>query len=434
MSLGAFNSTGYNVSFYQARIINGAGSFGSGNSWYNTATPRTVGWHHARIVFGIPNAGNFAPVSMYIDNMTNATVTSPTSGTTNGFNLIEMNHANSSSGYYDDLTFRAANDPWIVEQPLSQSVALGQPAYFNTVAVGTAYQWQFNGTNIPGATTSAYGIPAVAATNAGSYACVITGANGALSTSPAALTVSGPPALVAQPSSLVVTQSQTASFSAAAVGSNPLTYQWLFNGAPITGATATNYVATDSQATNAGSYSVLVTNTQGSATSAVATLTVLVPPSISAQPQSAVLATGNCATLSVTATGTTPLSYQWQWNGTPQVTGTAYSSYTACNAGSYSVLVSNIAGVMLSDTVTLSFTNPPAAQPGHFDSLSLLTNGWLQLSMSGTPYSNYVLEFTSTWTNWAPLTNLSGPNGLFQFIDPSSTTNPERFYRLRLGP
>ena len=80
---------------------------------------------------------------MYIDNMTNATVTcSPTNA---GFNLIEMNHANSNGGYYDDLTFRAANDPWIVEQPASLSASPGQSAYFTTVAVGTGYQWQFNG-------------------------------------------------------------------------------------------------------------------------------------------------------------------------------------------------------------------------------------------------------------------------------------------------
>ena len=49
--------------------------------------------------------------------------------------------------------------------------------------MGTAYQWQFNGANIGGATASAYSIASVAATNAGSYACVITGTNGTLTTS-----------------------------------------------------------------------------------------------------------------------------------------------------------------------------------------------------------------------------------------------------------
>ena len=520
MSLGAYNGSGFNVSFYQARIINGAGNFGSGNSWYNTPTPRSVGWHHARIVFGIPNAANYAPVSMYIDNMTNATVTSPTSGTNTGFNLIEMNHANGNSGYYDDLTFRAANDPWIIEQPANQAVNLGQPASFTTVAVGTAYQWQFNGSNLNGATTSAYSIASVAATNAGSYACMISGTNGTITNIPAALTLTGPPSIVAQPGSLTVTQSQTAAFSVTAVGSIPLSCQWQLNNVPIIGATATNYTVanaqstdagcysvvvtnslgsvtssvatltvilpptitnppqsltvnqgtdapfsvavsgtapfayqwffnggavsaatasgytvTSAQPTNAGSYSVVVSNILGSATSSVATLTVIVPPSITTQPVSQTNLQGTCAIFAVVASGTAPLWYQWQWNSTIYPPDTNATSFIACNAGSYSVTVSNQAGVVVSDTVTLSFTNPPPILAGHFDSLSLLPDGSLQLNMSGVPNTNYVLEFTGDWLSWFPLiTNLSGPEGLFQYDDTSAITNSERFYRLRLGP
>jgi hypothetical protein len=525
MSLGTYNgSTGYNYSNYQARIIGGSGNFGSANSWYNTPTLRSVGWHHARIIVGIPNPSTLlAPIWMYVDNMTNATVTSLNSTNASGFNLIELNHYSSAGGtgwYYDDLTFRAADDPWIIEQPVSQSAAPGQLALFTIVAVGTAYQWQFNGTNIGGATTSTYGIASVAATNFGSYACVITGTNGTLTSSQAVLTVTGPPAIVAQPGSLTVTQGQSAAFSVTPVGTTPLScqwrfnsapisgatatnytvanaqstnagsysvvvtnslgsitssvatltvivpptiaippqsltvnqtsnaafsvtaagtaplaYQWLFNGGAISGATATNYTVTSAQSTNAGSYSVVVTNVLGSVTSAVATLTVIVPPVITNQPVGQIILQGTCATFTVAASGTTPLSYQWQWNSTIYPPDTTSTSFTACNAGSYSVTVSNQAGVVLSDTVTLSFTNPPPAQPGHFDSLSLLAGGSLQLDMSGTAYTNYVLEFTSDWMGWVPLTtNLAGSNGLFQFTDPSVATNSDRFYRLRVGP
>ena len=270
MSLGAYNgSVGYNYSNYQARIIGGAGSFGSQNSWYNTATPRSIGWHHARIIVGIPNATNAAPISMYIDNLTNSTVTSSTAGT-NGFNLIEINHSMSAPGYawyYDDLTFRAANDPWIIEQPVSRTVNPGDPASFATVAVGTAYQWQFNGTNVNGATTSTYTISSASPASAGSYACLITGANGTIATGSASLSLTGLP-----------------------------------------------------------------------------------------------------------------------------------------------------------------------AQPGHFDSLNLIGGGALQLNMSGTPYTNYILEFTTNWTSWSTSSTLSAPSGIFQFSDPSVSSNAERFYRLRLAP
>ncbi len=438
MSLGAYNgSAGYNYSNYQARIIGGAGTFGSQNSWYNTTTIRSVGWHHARIVVGIPNPSSLqAPVWMYVDNMTNAAVTSPTTGTNFGFNLIELNHQFKAgySGYYDDFTFRAANDPWIVEQPAGQTVSPGQNATFATVAVGTAYQWQFNGVNIGGATTSTYTVTSAAATNVGSYACVITGTNGTLATSNAVLVVTAPPAIVSSPSSLTVTQSQSAMFSVGATGAPILGYQWQFNGVPITGASDTSFTLAGAQSTNAGSYSVVVTNGYGANTSDVATLTVLVPPSISIQPQSQIVQTGNCATFTVTAVGTSPLSYQWNWNGAPQA-GATTTSYLACNTGSYSVLVSNIAGALLSDTVTLMFTNPPApAVPGHFDAVSIGSNGSFQLNMSGTPYSNYVLEYTADWSNWAPLSTFSAPSGLFQYNDPSVVTNADRFYRLRLAP
>ena len=267
-----------------------------------------------------------------------------------GYNLIELNHYSTAAGagwYYDDLTFRAANDPWIIEQPVGQTVNAGQPVSFTTVAVGTAYQWQFNGANISGATSSAYSIASVAATNAGSYACVISGTNGTV-------------------------------------------------------------------------------------TSAVALLTVLVPPAITLQPQSQTLLAGTSATFSVAANGTAPLSYQWQWNSTIYPPDTAATSFTATNAGSYSVTVSNQVGVVISDTVTLSFTNPP---PGSFNSLSVLADGSLQLNMSGFPGAAYVLEFTADWASWTPLTtNQCGPDGLFQFNDPSVSTNSERFYRLRLQP
>jgi sugar lactone lactonase YvrE len=521
MSLGAYNgSVGYNYLYYQARIIGGLGTFGSGNSWYNTATLRSAGWHHARILVGIPNPANYAQVSMYIDNMISATVTS--GGTNLGYNLLELNHDMASvSGagwYYDDLTFRAANDPWIVEQPVSRSASPGQPASFTTVAVGTAYQWQFNGADIAGATTSSYGMTSVAATNFGSYACLISGTNGTITTSQAVLTVTGPPVVVAQPASLTVTQSQDAAFSVTPAGTTPLSFQWQFNNTPISGATGTNYTLSSAQSTNAGSYSVVVTNAWGSATSAVATLTVLVPPSIASgplsltvtqgqnatftvtptgstplvcqwqfnalpvpgatatnytvadaqptnaggysvvitnalgsitssvatltvlvppsitnQPQSQIVLAGTCANFFVAATGSAPLAYQWQWNGVPQADGTL-TSYTACNAGSYSVLVSNLAGVALSDTATLTLTNSPAPVAARFNAFSLLGDGSLQLNMSGAPYSNYSLQFTADWTNWSFLASLSATNGLFQFNDPSVATNTERFYRLQLAP
>ena len=131
------------------------------------------------------------------------------------------------------------------------------------------------------------------ATNAGSYTVVVANLAGSITSSVAMLTVLVPPAITTPPQSLTVNQGTNAPFSVTAGGTAPLSYQWQWNGAPISGATDTNYTVTSAQSTNAGSYTVVVTNLAGSVTSAVATLTVIVPPAITNQPVSQVIPPGH---------------------------------------------------------------------------------------------------------------------------------------------
>jgi len=83
-----------------------------------------------------------------------------------------------------------------------------------------------------------------------------------------------PPVIAQQPQSLTVTQGQMATFTVTAIGSPPPTYQWQFEGANISGATNAQLTIAGSELTNAGGYSVVVTNFVGSVTSQVAVLTV----------------------------------------------------------------------------------------------------------------------------------------------------------------
>jgi MYXO-CTERM domain-containing protein len=87
------------------------------------------------------------------------------------------------------------------------------------------------------------------------------------------------PTITTQPASLTVTAGNNASFSVVAAGSAPLTYQWKFNGTSVGGGgTGSTYNLTGAQATDAGSYTVTITNTTGSVTSSAATLTVNAVP------------------------------------------------------------------------------------------------------------------------------------------------------------
>jgi len=85
------------------------------------------------------------------------------------------------------------------------------------------------------------------------------------------------PTILTQPQSQTNYVGAAANFTVTAAGTAPLSYQWRFNGAPISGATASNYALPNLQTSNAGTYSVVVTNTAGTATSSNAILTVLVP-------------------------------------------------------------------------------------------------------------------------------------------------------------
>ena len=149
-------------------------------------------------------------------------------------------------------------------------------------------------------------------------------------------------------------------FSVTATGSPPLQYQWRKNGANIPGATNSSYTTPATVATDNGSlFSVVVSNGGGSVTSRNAKLTVNIPPSITTQPANKTVRAGQTAKFTVTATGTTPLSYQWKKNGV-NITGATQASYTtppttlADNGSLFAVVVSNVAGSVTSNNAILT--------------------------------------------------------------------------------
>jgi len=171
------------------------------------------------------------------------------------------------------------NPPVIVTQPQSQTNAAGATITFSVGASGggtLACQWQFNGTNIAGATANPFVLVNAQLTNNGNYSVIVTNLFGSVTSSNAVLLLTNaPPAITTQPQNQSVLAGQTATFSVAATGTPPLNYQWFFSGTNIAGATANPFTLANVQLTNAGNYSVVITNIAGSVTSSVASLTVL---------------------------------------------------------------------------------------------------------------------------------------------------------------
>ncbi len=86
-------------------------------------------------------------------------------------------------------------------------------------------------------------------------------------------TISIPPSITSQPVGATVTAGQSPTFSVTATN-NPTGYQWYFNSSMIAGATASSYTVNSAQASNAGTYYVMVSNASGSVQSNGVVLTV----------------------------------------------------------------------------------------------------------------------------------------------------------------
>jgi hypothetical protein len=164
----------------------------------------------------------------------------------------------------------------ITTQPAAVTVVAGLDASFSVVATGgkLSYQWRKDGVAVPGLTASKFTFAPAYSTHAGSYDVVVTNSLGSVTSTAAVLTVGIVPTITTQPVALTVAAGSPATFSVVATGSDTLTYQWRKASTNIAGATAASFTIPAVAAADAASYDVVVTNTYGTATSSVATLTV----------------------------------------------------------------------------------------------------------------------------------------------------------------
>jgi glucose/arabinose dehydrogenase len=179
--------------------------------------------------------------------------------------------------------------------------------------------------------------------------------------------------ITTQPASQVLDLGHAVTFRVTANGPS-LSYRWQHLVAGVwgdVGADSSTFAIGAVSAADAGDYRVTVANLAGSATSAVATLTVDVPaapPTIVTQPASQRANIGQQATFTVAAGGTAPQSYQWQhlvnaaWeNVGPDAPTFTIGSVTDSDAGSYRVIASNGAGSVTSALATLAIDQSPTA-------------------------------------------------------------------------
>jgi uncharacterized delta-60 repeat protein len=280
-----------------------------------------------------------------------------------------------------------AGPPIIISQPAGLTNLASTVASFNVLAGWAApftYQWYKNGSpltdgpTVSGSLTSTLTLSNLSGADSGSYWVQVSNTFGTNTSSLATLRVLDP-AVLAQPLSRTNNAGTPATFTVLAGATPPLSYQWLKNsialadGPNVGGAQTAALTLSNVFGADAGGYSVVLSNAFGTATSIVATLTVLDPWLVS-QPVSQSLNQGQSAQLLVSAMGTAPLQYQWLKAGAvlPGATTAifAISNAQGADAGDYRVVVSSLFGSVTSTvaSVTVNLASAEAWAP-------LLTGG-----------------------------------------------------------
>jgi uncharacterized repeat protein (TIGR03803 family) len=339
----------------------------------------------------------------------------------------------SSSVTSSPVTLTIVDAPTFVSQAsLTNSTILAGGSNIYSVTIGGtapfSYQWSFNSNAIANANSASYTVSNATSLQAGSYQVVVSNMAGAITSMVAVLTVIAPPMIVTQPQNASISPGGQATFSVNATPVASLSYQWLENSAPISGATSSNLIASD-----AATYTVIVSDADGSVTSSPAILSILLPPWAATEPASSV--SGSTAQLnSMVTPNSSPASVWFQWG-----TNVNYSNQTtpiSVNSGSNVVFVTTtISGLYLSQPyhfrVVVSNSVGQVAGADQMFAISSLVTAWGDdssgqtnvpsglsnvVALAGGGYFSLALQTSGTVAAW-------GDNSDGELVVPPSVTD-----------
>jgi hypothetical protein len=260
--------------------------------------------------------------------------------------------------------------PTIISQPTGGIKNIGSDIKLVVSARGSSpltYQWYKNNFSILGENSNELNLTNLVLNDSGDYYCELVNNGYLVETDVVTLTVLDSLSFVTQPLSAQVNANSNISFSASAVGSDPITYEWYKNSSKYPGTAETIFINNVTK-NEEGTYFVVASNLISSITSVSATLKINDQILIKDQPDDTPLNVGNNLTLNLSCVGTFPISAQWRKDntnyGSLSVTNTGdvkleISNVQNSDEGNYDCVLSNVVGSVTSNKALVYINKPP---------------------------------------------------------------------------
>lgn len=349
--------------------------------------------------------------------------------------------------------------PVVTTSPVSKSVNAGQSVSFTADATGAptpGVQWQVSTdggntfSNIAGATSNTLTFTTTAAQNGNQYQAVYS--NPVITTSSAAtLTVNFAPSVTTQPKSQTITSGQTVTFTAAAPAYPPAAVQWQVstdggnNFSDIGGATSPSLSFVVQPGQGGYRYRAVFTNSLGTVTTQVATLTVNVPPTVTTDPTNQAARAGQTATFTAAASGIPAPTVQWQFSSDggknfaniPGATSTTYSftMQPGKNGTQYRAVFTNPYGKATTKPATMTLNVAPAVLTSPSSQIVIAGNmATFTATASGTPAPT--VQWQVSTDGGKTFSNISGANSTtlsFAVVPGQNTSQYQAVFTNLLG-